>query len=451
MNYKKIIKSRDLRIKILSYLGWVPDGIMLRLQYWLQTGRKLDLKHPKRFTEKLQLYKMKYRNPDMLRCTDKYEVRKYVKEKGLGDCLIPLIGVYNKVEDIDFSSLPNQFVAKTTDGGGGNQVLICKDKNKLEVKDFFALMRKWMTAPKGLNAGREWAYENNYPRRIIIEELISDHSKQMHQEDLVNNDNPLLDYKIFCFDGTPKFLYLSDTPNHEIVFLDMDWNILPFGRTDYNLMKDIPAKPNNLTEIIDVAKRLSKGFPHVRVDLYKVGSQVYFGELTFYTASGYIPFTPDSVDFELGKLFELDKNAMGGGKYIIENGIIKQISLNDDLIDYKFFCFNGRCEMLYVIADRKLGGDVSLGVFTRDFQKLNVCRSDERPMTSEIHKPDGFEKMIEYAERLSKPFPQVRVDLYNVEGKIWFGELTFYDGSGYFSYIPDSFDFELGKNFDFPK
>ena len=136
MDYKKIFKSRDLRIKILSYLGWVPDSIMLRLQYWLQTGRILHLKNPQRFTEKLQVYKMKYRNPEMLRCTDKYEVRSYVEEKGLGDCLIPLIGVYNNVEDIEFSTLPNQFVAKTTDGGGGNQVLICRDKRDLSEVEF---------------------------------------------------------------------------------------------------------------------------------------------------------------------------------------------------------------------------------------------------------------------------------------------------------------------------
>ena len=131
MNYRDIIKSRDLRIKILSYLSWIPDGIMLRLQYWMQTGRHLDLENPRRFTEKIQVYKMKYRNPNMLRCTDKYEVRSYVKEKGLGDYLIPLIGIYDRVDKIDFNHLPNQFVAKTTDGGGGNQVLVVRDKSKL--------------------------------------------------------------------------------------------------------------------------------------------------------------------------------------------------------------------------------------------------------------------------------------------------------------------------------
>lgn len=123
MNYKKFIKSRDLRIKILSLLDWVPDSIMLRLQYWLQTGRKLNLKHPNRYTEKLQLYKMKYRNKDMLRCTDKYEVRSYIEERGLSQYLIPMIGIYDCVEDINFATLPQKFVAKTTDGGVSTQLL----------------------------------------------------------------------------------------------------------------------------------------------------------------------------------------------------------------------------------------------------------------------------------------------------------------------------------------
>ena len=105
---------------------------------------------------------MKYRNPDMLRCTDKYEVRGYVEEKGLGEYLIPLIGIYNNVEDIDFKSLPQQFVVKTTDGSGGNQVILCKDKNELKEDAFYERLNSWMSMPKTKNPGREWAYENGY-------------------------------------------------------------------------------------------------------------------------------------------------------------------------------------------------------------------------------------------------------------------------------------------------
>lgn len=143
MNYKKLIRSRALRIKILSLLNWIPDSIMVPLQYKIHTGRRLNLKNPQRFTEKLQLYKLKYRNPLMLRCTDKYEVRSVVNEMGLVDILIPLIGVYDSSESIEFESLPQQFVAKTTDGGGGNQIFICRDKREVDT-DVFLYYNKRM-------------------------------------------------------------------------------------------------------------------------------------------------------------------------------------------------------------------------------------------------------------------------------------------------------------------
>lgn len=297
MDYKKMIRSRTLRIKILSLLNWIPDSIMIPLQYRIHTGRSLNLKNPQRFTEKLQLYKLKYRNPIMLRCTDKYEVRSVVKEFGLTDILIPLVGVYDSVEDIDFESLPQQFVAKTTDGGGGNQVFICRDKRELDKTDFFSKVNEWFKAPKAKNAGREWAYENGYPRRVVIEELISD------------------------------------------------------------------------------------------------------------------------------------------GK-------------NENLIDYKFFCFNGQIRMIYAISGRNFGHGAEVGIYTTDFKKINVHRADELPAKQILPKPQNFERMTEFAEKLSAQFPHVRVDLYNVSGIIYFGELTFYDGSGYMSFTPDSFDLELGSYFD---
>lgn len=309
MNYRNIIKSRDLRVKLLTFLSWVPDSIMLRLQYWLQTGRKLNLKNPKRFTEKLQLYKMKYRNPDMLRCTDKYEVRKYIEEKGFGEYLIPMIGVYNNVEEIDYDKLPNKFVAKTTDGGGGNQVLICKDKQTLSEEAFKTRLRNWMSARKvKKQAGREWAYENNYPRRIIIEEFIG----------YENIKKDLCDYKFFCFDGEPHYCQLiQDRSTEETIdFYDMEWNHMPFRglNPQCGSALHIADKPEDFEQMKNTARRLSKGFPFVRVDLYSVKKKVYFGELTFYPASGYGHFTPDEWDEKLGDLLNVSKDyALGGG------------------------------------------------------------------------------------------------------------------------------------------
>lgn len=297
MNYKDIIKSRNLRVKILTFLSWIPDGIMLRLQYWLQTGRIPDLKNPKRFTEKLQLYKMQYRDHDMLRCTDKYEVRKYIEEKGFGKYLIPLLGIYNCAEEIDYSILPNQFVAKATDGGGGNQVLVCKDKSLLREEDFKACLNAWMSARKvKKQAGREWAYENDYPRRIIIEQLIVADDRK--------DDIP--DYKFFCFNGKPHYCQLiNDRSTEETIdFYDMEWNHMPFRGLNpaCNNAPSIARMPRNFEQMKELARKLSQGFPFVRVDLYSSKEGVYFGELTFYPASGYGHFTPDEWDEKLGEL-----------------------------------------------------------------------------------------------------------------------------------------------------
>lgn len=308
MNYRNIIKSRDLRVKILSFLGWIPDGIMLRLQYWLQTGRKLNLKNPKRFTEKLQLYKMKYRNPDMLRCTDKYEVRSYIEEKGMGEYLIPLIGIYNSVDEIDYNLLPKQFVAKSTDGGGGNQVLVCKDKTTLSEADFRHRVGGWMTSRKvKTQAGREWAYENDYPRRIIIEELIG--------ADSLKKDLP--DYKFFCFEGEPHYCQLiQDRSTKETIdFYDMEWNHMPFYGLNplHGPAEKTAEKPESFEQMKEIARQLSKGYPFVRVDLYSVEEGVFFGELTFYPASGYGHFTPDEWDEKLGELMDVSKEMLTGG------------------------------------------------------------------------------------------------------------------------------------------
>ncbi|WP_165156821.1 ATP-grasp fold amidoligase family protein [Parabacteroides sp. ZJ-118] len=308
MNYKQIIKSRSLRLNILRLLSWVPDKWMIPLQYRIHTGRKLNLKNPTRFTEKLQLYKLYYRNPLMLRCTDKYEVRSVIEEMGYGDILIPLIGVYNSPEEIPLNNLPDEFVAKTTDGGGGQQVFICRDKSKLDRVAFLHQLHEWMAMPKTKPAGREWAYENGYPRRIIIEKLI----KTCETKDLP-------DYKFYCFDGKPVYCQLiGDRSTKETIdFYDMDWNHMPFRglNPDCENAVDIAPPPKNFERLKTIAARLSKEYPFVRVDLYSVGDEAYFGELTFYPASGFGHFTPDKWDEKLGELIDTEnlRKTAGGG------------------------------------------------------------------------------------------------------------------------------------------
>ena len=296
MNYKKIFRSQKLRFLILRYLSLVSDKRMLSWQYKIKLGRNLNFKKPDRYTEKLQLYKMYYRNPLLGECVDKYNVRKYIESKGLSDILNTLYGVYDEVADIDFNKLPNKFVVKSTDGGGGENILICKDKEKLDIESTKRILKGWKNK-KDINAGREWAYTQIDKSRYIIEQL------------LINENNPeagISDYKIFCFNGKPYCIVydIDRYIGHKRNFYDTNWNCLNVSSDCPNFVDD-KVKPEGLKEMLLVAEKLSSDFPFVRVDLYYLNHQVYFGELTFYPWSGYVQFDPDEFDFVLGNLFDI--------------------------------------------------------------------------------------------------------------------------------------------------
>lgn len=296
MDYKKIFKTPKTRRMILDLMRFVPDTIMLPLQYKIKLGRPLNLKEPKRFTEKIQWYKINYRNPVMHQCVDKYLVRDYVKSKGLDEILIPLFGYYKSINEVKWDLLPNEFVLKTTHGGGGLNVLVCNDKFNLdykEVKEKFYFKDKNV---KTNSLGREWAYYGLKPG-IVVEKL------------LINEDNPkagVNDYKIFCFNGEPKYIVVDIDRyiGHKRNFYDINWNNL-------NVSSDCPKvdrqinKPKNLEKMLNVASKLSEDFPFVRVDLYNISGKIYFGELTFYPWSGYVSFNPDEFDFKIGENLDL--------------------------------------------------------------------------------------------------------------------------------------------------
>ena len=161
MDYKKVIRSRKLRLIILRAMRWVPDPIMLRIQYYLKFGFFPNFKNPQRYSEKMQVYKMKYRNPILAQCVDKYEVRSYLERKGLAEYLVGLYGVYDEVDEIDFRKLPDKFVLKNTTGGGGQNVIVVKNKEKCNWKEICDKVNAWpIHRPGEITAGREWAYIN---------------------------------------------------------------------------------------------------------------------------------------------------------------------------------------------------------------------------------------------------------------------------------------------------
>lgn len=298
-NYKRIFKNSESRIKLMQALSFVPDSIMLRLQYWIKTGRKLNLDNPVRYSEKIQKYKMCYKNPIMKKCVDKYAVREYLKERGYGQYLNEVYGVYISPEDIDFEKLPAQFVLKDTLGSGDDSMIIVTDKDKLDISLAKAKMTKWINEPVHLkNPGREWVYDG-IKHRIIVEKLL-----------ITDEKGDLPDYKFFCFDGKVFCLYMMQnyTMHHEkgvLGFLNRDFVLLPVRRKDFAPMTIQPEKPKNYDLMVKMAEELSKPFPHVRVDFYNISGNIIFGELTFFNASGYVEFEPDDFDKEMGNQFNL--------------------------------------------------------------------------------------------------------------------------------------------------
>lgn len=295
MDYKKIIRSRQMRFKILHLFKFIPDSMMLRVQYRIKMGFWPNFKHPKRYTEKLQLYKMKYRNPVMHQCVDKYEVRKYVESKGLGHILVPLYGVYAHASEINLNELPHQFVAKTTDGGGGNNVIIVKDKSQLDEEKFRKSLDNWLRTKGGTTSGREWAYTGIKQSRIIIEQYLEDNS----------GGGSLSDYKLMFFAGKFKCLWVDKDryTDHHRGFWDENLNFLQGVKSDHDTFDTPPVLPQTIHEMIEIGKILSKDFPYARIDLYDVDDRILFGEITFYPWSGYVRFTPKEFDFHLGAFF----------------------------------------------------------------------------------------------------------------------------------------------------
>lgn len=293
VDYKSIIKNKELRLKILDLLSFIPDPCMLKQQYRLKLGRKLNLKNPQRFTEKIQWYKLNYRNPIMTICSDKYNVREYIESKGLSNILNKLYAVYDDVDAIDLDSLPDKFVLKTTNGSGTN--IFCRDKSDFSLKEAKKYLKEWLKR-NNFSAGREWSYKNIKPK-IIAEELLED---QNNQFDGIN------DYKFLCFNGEAKYIILDVDRfvDHKRNIYDVEWNFINVSTDKPNLNNSI-LKPDGLDEMLNIASTLAEDFPFVRVDLYWVNNRVYFGELTFYPWSGYVQFEPDEFDFVLGKQFKL--------------------------------------------------------------------------------------------------------------------------------------------------
>ncbi len=289
----KLIVSFLLNKKTIAKL--FPDKVYLRLKYCLEMGKKLNLKNPETFNEKLQWLKLYNRKPEYTMMADKVEVRKYIAEKLGEEYLIPCLGVWDNPEDIDFESLPNQFVLKCNHNSGTGMI-ICKDKSKLDIKKAKKELKKGLKENYYL-LNREWPYKNIKPR-IIAEKYMVDES-----------GTELKDYKFFCFDGKVELIQVDygRFKEHKRNLYTLDWEFVNAQIQFPNDENYIINKPVQLKKMCDIASELSNGIPHVRIDLYSIESKIYFGELTFYHGSGVERFYPKELEYKLGEMINLER------------------------------------------------------------------------------------------------------------------------------------------------
>lgn len=275
-DYTKYIIVAGYRLHLFEKMD---DKRYLKFLYLCFLGKKLDIDNPKTFNEKLQWLKLYDRRPEYTTMVDKYEAKKYVSSIIGDEYIIPTLGVYDSFDEIDFDSLPNQFVLKCTHDSGG--LVVCTDKSKLDLKSAKNKINKCLKRNYYYQC-REWPYKDIKPR-IIVEKYMDN-----------NSNDGLIDYKFYCFDGEVKCLYVSqgleDHSTARISFLTPDWQFAPYKRIDFKGFETLPQKPKHYDKMLEIAQQLSAGHCFLRVDLYETNNQIYFSELTFSPCAGMMPF-----------------------------------------------------------------------------------------------------------------------------------------------------------------
>ncbi|MBR2883982.1 MAG: glycosyl transferase [Clostridia bacterium] len=292
IDYRNIIKNREVRLKLIKCLRFIPTKLYLKMVYRIKTGKKLNLKNPTGFNEKLNWLKVNDIHFEYSKYVDKVLVRDFIKEKIGEDYLIPLLGVWDKFDDIDFDNLPEKFVLKCNHDSGS--VKIITDKKSMNIKK----LRKFFNGRLNINSywlGREFPYKE-VKRKIIAQEFLS---QEEHGD--------LTDYKFFCFNGEP---YMVEVLNDKSTDMKSDLFDMNFERIDardiYKHTDGAVSRPVHFEQMKEIAKTLSEGFKFVRIDLFETNNKVYYAEHTFFNNGGFWLFEPDEWEQKLGELINLD-------------------------------------------------------------------------------------------------------------------------------------------------
>ena len=288
MDYKKIFKNREFRLKLINGLRFVPTKPYLKMVYKIKTGKKLNLKNPVGFNEKLNWLKVNDIHPEYTDLVDKIKVREYVQNTVGEDICFPLLGQWERYEDIDFQGLPEQFVLKCNHDSGS--VKIVKDKTTINHEEFAKFFKSRLKM-NPYTIGREYPYKNVKPMIMAEKYMVPDGEKDIE------------DYKFFCFDGKPEIMFVATdrSVDCKFDFFDMEFNHLNIENIHPNSDKTI-EKPKLFEQMKELASTLSKGMKFVRIDLYEIEGKVYLGEFTFFHGGGFWLFTPEEWEKNLGAL-----------------------------------------------------------------------------------------------------------------------------------------------------
>ena len=292
MDYKKIFKNRELRLKLINCLRFIPAKPYLKLVYRIKAGKKLNLKNPVTFCDKQNWLKLHEIHPEYTELVDKIAVRDYITKVLGEEYLFPIYGYWKHFNEIDFDTLPEKFVLKCNHDSGSVKVITDKSKiDRDELEKFFEDRLK-------LNPyvfGREYPYKNVKPC-IMAEKFMTP-----------DGEEDIRDYKFFCFNGKPEIMFIATDRSTDVKFdfFDMDFNHLDIVNIHEQAGVEI-QKPAMFDEMKDIAAKISQGMKFVRIDLYEISGKIYFGEFTFFHGGGFWPMHPEKWEYELGKLIDIN-------------------------------------------------------------------------------------------------------------------------------------------------
>ena len=423
--------------RVLDCMRWVNDDIYLKLEFRARMGQRLDLENPRSFNEKLQWLKLHDRNPLYHTLVDKYAVKGWVADMIGEEYVTKTYGCWESVDDIDLSLLPEQFVLKTNHDCGG--IAICRDRNEFDFEaakklldDHLHTNYYWRT--------REWPYKDVKPLVFAEEYLEPD-----------TGDGDLRDYKFLCFGGKPALIELHKGRFglHVQDIYDTEWKRVEISDWGYPQSEDVEERPAHFDDMVAFSEKLASDFPHVRVDWYSARGSLYFGEMTFYDGAGFCAFEDYADDLKLGSWIKLP----GGGSLIVNDYFVLHVfpackESSREMVDYKFYCFDGEPEFLYVSKGLEFHETARISFLEKDWSFAPFVRDDYAPFERLPEKPNCYDEMLGLSRVLSAGMPFVRADFFEYRGKPRFSEMTFCPCAGYMHFEPAEWDEHVGDLLD---